>query len=132
MVKLNQAAPLLMDFWMLSSSSKKGPKILWEQMAALHLLTSKNVFRTLVRFLGKDFLLHRKLLMLCRATIRQVTVWILVFVNIISLSAHWHMKKATATQIQMICLNPRYQKKNQLGDAMLCCSAGFSAQWCSS
>lgn len=131
MVKLNQAASLLMDFWMLSSSTKKGPKIFWEQMAALHLLPSKTVFRTLVRFLGKDFL-HRKLLILCRVIIRQVTVWIFVFVNIISLSAHWNVKKATATQIQMICLNPRYQNMNQLGDAMLCCSAGFSAQWCPS
>lgn len=41
MVKLNQAATLLMEFWMLSSSSKKGPKIYWEQVATRQLLPNK-------------------------------------------------------------------------------------------
>lgn len=43
-------------------------------------VAKQNVLSTLVRFLGKDFSLHRKVVLtLCRATLRQVTALIFQF-----------------------------------------------------
>lgn len=60
-------------------------------------IAKQNVLRTLLRFLGKDFSLHRRaFLTLCKETVRQVTALILVFSSVFFLCAHQHVEKVDA------------------------------------
>lgn len=63
-------------------------------------VAKQNVLSTLVRFLGKDFSLHRKVILtLCRATVRQVTALIFSSVSVFLLRAHQHMEIANADDL---------------------------------
>lgn len=79
-------------------------------------VAKQNVLRTLVRLLGKDFSLSRKVfLTLCRATVRWVTALFSVFSAFSSCVPIGTWRK----QMQMIYLNTRCHKRKELGDRKL-------------